>query len=136
MSASGSPLSPNQPSGVVAEWVNKAQADLETAEREFTYQGHRNFDAVSFHAQQAIEKLMKAVLVRRGVTPRKTHDLDVLATELKAAGVVLPFSKVELVKLSMAAVHARYPGTVITESEAADLLRIMKSIWPVLRVLV
>jgi len=116
--------------------VSKARADFETAEREFAYQGHRNFDAVGFHAQQAIEKLMKAVLVKRGVTPRKTHDLDVLASELNAAGVVLSIPTVELVRLSLAAVHARYPGTVITESEAGDLLNIMKSTWPVLRVLV
>lgn len=127
---------PGPVASVVAEWVNKAQGDLDVAEREFAYQGHRNFDAVAFHAQQAVEKLMKAVLTKRGTTPPKTHDLEVLANQLAALGVGPVAAPVDLVRLSLAAVNARYPGCAITEAAAADLLRMAKSIWPVLRLLV
>ena len=37
-----------------------------------------NFDAACFHAQQAVEKLMKAVLIACGEMPPRAHDLVVL----------------------------------------------------------
>ncbi|PKO09515.1 MAG: hypothetical protein CVU40_09435 [Chloroflexi bacterium HGW-Chloroflexi-2] len=36
------------------EWVNKAEADLLTARREFRTRKSPNYDAVCFHAQQAV----------------------------------------------------------------------------------
>jgi len=38
---------------------------------------------VGFHAQQAVEKLLKAVLILEGVTLRRTH--DTLCEELAGA---------------------------------------------------
>jgi len=42
------------------EWVNKAEADLLTARREFRTRKSPNYDAVCFHAQQAVEKVLKS----------------------------------------------------------------------------
>ncbi len=53
----------------VKEWVDKAEKDFATARRELQVQEDPNFDAVCFHAQQSIEKLMKGLLIHLGVTP-------------------------------------------------------------------
>jgi len=64
--------------GTVKEWVLKAEADFATAGRELQATANPNYDAVCFHAQQCVEKLMKALLIHLGVTPPKTHDLGAL----------------------------------------------------------
>ena len=45
----------------VREWVSKAEGDYATAMREFEVAYTPNFDAVCSHAEQCIEKLMKAL---------------------------------------------------------------------------
>jgi len=49
--------------GTVKEWVLKAEADFATAGRELQATTAQNYDAVCFHAQQCVEKLMKALLL-------------------------------------------------------------------------
>jgi HEPN domain-containing protein len=44
------------------EWINKAEGDYATANREFRVRKTANYDAVCFHAQQCVEKYMKACL--------------------------------------------------------------------------
>jgi HEPN domain-containing protein len=60
---------------VIEEWIFKAEGDFTTAERELSVTVAPNFDAVCFHAQQCAEKYLKALLIVRGVTPPKIHDL-------------------------------------------------------------
>jgi HEPN domain-containing protein len=134
-SAGVPPLSPSR-SALVAEWVRKAEADLDLAKREQAYPGASNSDAIGFHAQQAVEKIMKAVLIACGQTPPRTHDLSVLDQLLVSAGVGSTAATNDLAMLTVAAVHARYPGASLTAQDAADLLRIACSIWAKLRLLV
>jgi len=61
-----------------------------------------------FHAQQAVEKLLKALLAQRGVRYKRTHDLQVLTEDLAAAGESLPFTPFSLADLSDYAVDFRY----------------------------
>jgi hypothetical protein len=44
------------------EWVDKAEGDFSTALREFRVRKSPNYDAVCFHAQQCVEKYLKARL--------------------------------------------------------------------------
>jgi len=60
------------------EWITKAEGDYATAGRELRASESPNYDAVCFHAEQAVEKLMKALLIHLRVTPPRTHDLAVL----------------------------------------------------------
>lgn len=46
--------------------------------------------AACFHAQQPVEKAMKAVLTMRQLAFRRTHDLEELANLLTDASVELP----------------------------------------------
>ena len=59
---------------------------------------------VCFHAQQAVEKLLKAVLVRRGIVFSRTHNLAHLAEMLKQADVSIPLPIEALSRLNPYAV--------------------------------
>ena len=63
---------------------------------------------VCFHAQQAIEKLLKAVLVSHGAVFSRTHNLAHLAELLTQAGVQLPLPSDALSRLNPYAVIFRY----------------------------
>jgi HEPN domain-containing protein len=68
------------------------------------------YDTAAFHAQQAAEKALKAVLVRHQVSFGRTHDIADLL--LKAEGVA-PEIRAALTgaeSLTPFAVDARYPG--------------------------
>ncbi len=61
-----------------------------------------------FHAQQGIEKCLKAVLVLHGVAFRKTHDLDELVDLLIAEKIPHPFEATTLSVMNPYAVLMRY----------------------------
>lgn len=63
---------------------------------------------LGFHAQQAVEKLLKALLSARSVPFALTHDLGRLRTLLSAAGEALPATPLALGDLSDFAVVYRY----------------------------
>ncbi len=52
------------------EWVDKAEGDRSTAQRELRVRKSPNFDAVCFHAQQCAEKYLKALLQERAAAIR------------------------------------------------------------------
>ena len=128
---------PTQPdsSGSVEEWVLKAEEDLEAAAH-LGGDSDRFRNSASFHYQQAIEKLMKAVLVKGGHVPPRTHDLVELFDLLEGHGVRVAATRSDLRLLSTGAVYARYPGYRVSPDEFADLARISGAIWSVLRPLV
>lgn len=68
---------------------------------------------VGFHAQQAAEKLIKAVLAARGVSFARTHALGYLIGLVESRGIDAPPSLAEADVLSPWAVDFRYE----TESE-------------------
>jgi HEPN domain len=47
-------------------------------------------EVFGFHCQQAVEKLLKAVLAAKGVAFRRTHDLEALFGLLENAGAPFP----------------------------------------------
>ena len=104
--------------GAAKEWVTKAEADFATARRERLARKNPNFDAACFHAQQCIEKLMKALLIRIGSTPPKTHDLVYLDTLLSKVCPDWCWPVEELRFVSRAAVAFRYPGESACREEA------------------
>ena len=61
-----------------------------------------------FHAQQAIEKLLKALLIKNKTDFPRTHDLTVLFELLNSGGTELPFSINDLDILTPYAVLLRY----------------------------
>lgn len=67
-------------------------------------------EAELFHAQQAIEKAIKAVLVCHGVMFRRTHDLLELADITREHGIDVPVPADLLLRLGPYAVEFRYLG--------------------------
>ena len=58
-----------------------------TAVREFAANSEIADSIVGFHAQQAIEKWLKAAMAHRGIKYTRTHDIDRLAETLELDGV-------------------------------------------------
>ena len=103
---------------LVNEWREKAEGDFLTALREFNVTDRPNYDAACFHAQQCVEKLMKAVLISRGVHPPYTHHLVYLDELLRSAIPGWSWPLPDLRLLDRAAVEFRYPGESADYEEA------------------
>jgi len=73
---------------------------------------------LGFHAQQAVEKALKAVLSAMELPYPRTHNLVMLAELLRAAGETLPATAEEFGRLTPFGVVLRYED-VITETSAA-----------------
>ncbi len=65
-------------------------------------------EAIGFHAQQAVEKMIKAVLAHRAIEYRRTHQLEELAAILDDLGISYPPELSEAVALTPFAVEFRY----------------------------
>lgn len=87
--------------------------------------------ALGFHAQQCVEKSLKAVLTTHGVDFPPTHNLEKLAGLAIAQGVSLPISTRELRKLNPFAVETRYNDEVIEllTREDASLIAEQTLVW-------
>jgi len=80
--------------------------------------------AAAFHAQQAAEKALKALLVHRGVVPPKVHDLTELAARTGAPSEVKDACKA----LSPAYLEARYPDVPASAGPAPPLIAKAKEV--------
>jgi HEPN domain-containing protein len=94
---------------VVREWVAKAENDLLNASHTLKLGARCPTDTVCFHAQQAAEKYLKALLTGRGIDFPKTHDLEALVGRLRS-GPRLVLVQDDLVRLTRFATVTRYPG--------------------------
>ena len=72
-------------------------------------------EIIGFHAQQSIEKWLKAVLGSRGIEFEYTHDLRRLIAEVTAAVGEFPFDNAQVVALTEHAVPLRYDEILDTE---------------------
>lgn len=115
-------------------WLEKAEHDLRNAEHTLTLDDDDcPFDTVCFHAQQCVEKCLKAVLVLRRVDFPKTHDVVVLM-RLVPADSRFDLGVADLSALNRYAVETRYPGDwepigrVEADSAAAIARRVRDSV--------
>jgi HEPN domain-containing protein len=90
-------------------WLKKAQEDFTVIEAlqaiEFP-----PYSMICYHAQQAAEKHFKALLVSKGISPPKTHDLVRLLTMCEEAGFDLGDLFDQCESLLRFASATRYPG--------------------------
>ena len=96
------------------EWLNRARSDLLMAKtrREGIY-----LEDLCFHAQQAAEKAIKALLIKHSVKFPYVHDLVELLTLLEKAGHKIPKPVRQAGRLTRFAVFTRYPGMAQAISE-------------------
>jgi HEPN domain-containing protein len=91
------------------EWLNRAKSNLVRAKADIRLSGIYLED-LCFDAQQAAEKAIKAVLIRRGIRFRFVHDLTSLLTLIEREGSSIPETVKEAGRLTRYAVAIRYPG--------------------------
>jgi HEPN domain-containing protein len=72
-------------------------------------------EIIGFHAQQAAEKLLKALLMARNIPYRKTHDLRELIDLIRDHDIQFPESFMEIRTLSPFAVEFRYDYLPVEE---------------------
>jgi HEPN domain-containing protein len=95
---------------ITIEWVNKAEGDFATAKRELQALSDPNYDAVCFHAQQCIEKYLKACLQEAGIPFGKTHDLSSLLDLILPTQAHWETLRADLHALTVFAVTYRIPA--------------------------
>ena len=89
------------------DWLAKAAVDLLVCER---LEGADLSEAVAFHAQQAAEKSIKALLVARQVEFPKTHDIERLVELVASGDDSLAAALADAAELTPYGVEYRYPG--------------------------
>jgi HEPN domain-containing protein len=92
--------SPRREPAELAALLSRKASDDATAVREFAGNPEISDEIIGFHAQQAVEKWLKALMASRGIAQQRTHDIDQLARELEAKGVELPFPRPSLAELT------------------------------------
>lgn len=113
---------------IIDEWRLKSQSDLKAAEHLLAADDASLYDAVCFHCQQAIEKRLKALLLKKNSRPPKTHDLRVLAGLLKEMTPPIIIDEDGLDYLHHFAVEYRYPGYRAVQEEAQEAILLCKAL--------
>ena len=89
------------------EWLRYARSDLALAQQRRSRDVLRA--TLCFHAQQAAEKALKAVLVSKRVAFPFQHNLAHLVSLVEDAGIAWPDELDAVVELTQYAVESRYP---------------------------
>jgi HEPN domain-containing protein len=108
-------------------WVKKAEEDVLAAQVIHT-QGLEARDAICFHAQQAAEKYLEALMQEQKIPFPKTHDLLQLLNLLLPTHTNLGSYRRGLKMLSRYAVDSRYPGFMANARQASASIRWMQRI--------
>ena len=117
-----------------AEWVEKAEGDLRTAQRELAVCEWPNYDAVCFHAQQCAEKYLKARMIEGLLSIPRIHDLEALLNLLLPVEPHWSSLMQSAITLSVMAVEVRYPGMSADVEDAENAVRSAEIIRGAVRV--
>jgi len=117
---------------ITQEWLDKAEGDCRVASREWE-NDDPVLDAVCFHAQQCIEKYLKAWLTERGISFLKIHDLETLARQCIPTLPELGNSMDDFAFLTSASVETRYPGLAMETGDAQKAIKMMQDLRTIFR---
>lgn len=117
---------------ITKEWIQKAENDYIVAIREFN-SIPPVFEAVCFHAQQCIEKYMKAILQENNIEFEKIHDLAALLQLCNGIVPELKELRDELIVLTTYAVDTRYPGIAVSEEESNTSVQYLEKVRGIIR---
>jgi HEPN domain-containing protein len=117
-----------QPVDLARRFLALAERDMK-AFRKLSGDSEMDDSLVGFHAQQAVEKCLKAVLAKHRVEVRKTHDLRELRSLLESNRLPLPPMLEQIKELNPYAVMLRYD---FVEVEKLDRARARNTVEAVL----
>jgi HEPN domain-containing protein len=118
----------------VKEWISYAKGDLTFAQHGLTLEDEQSHRIVAYHAQQCVEKILKAYLVYQKVKFPYTHDISELMDLCeKTADWVEEIQDAK--SLTLYASTLRYPGQDIklTKEEAIHTVEIADHVFDVVR---
>jgi len=91
----------------VARWLEFAEIDLKAASTLMKEGGLSS--VVCFHAQQCVEKSLKAMIESKGINPPKSHDLIMLYGHIDE---MVKLEEDALAKMNQVYIDARYPASL------------------------
>ena len=93
----------------VKNWISKADNDLKVSKNEIKV-NEPVTDAICFHAQQCVEKYLKAFLVFNNKSFRKTHNIaEILQLCIKVDADFKTLEEINVHELTIYATELRYP---------------------------
>ncbi len=113
---------------LVEEWVEKAEEDYQTAEYLYSKSKEKFLTIICFHAQQSVEKYLKALLTKYKISPPKTHSLEALLDLIVSS--VPEFEEYDELfeSLTPYSVEYRYPGVSATPEDAQQCMEIAQKL--------
>ena len=115
------------------EWIKRAEDDFRVAKREVKVVDEPSYSAVAFHAQQSVEKYLKAFLQEHSIFITKTHDLVFLLEQLLTIRPLWSVYRDGLEKINGYAVDSRYPGEEVVKEEAEYAVKFAGEIRTLIR---
>jgi len=92
------------------EWLNYAERDRRIAHLLFS---NAEYEASAFHCQQAVEKLLKAVIVKQsGQRPPHTHELRALLDKINLIEIPIELAD-QVGNIGAYYIGTRYPFDVV-----------------------
>jgi HEPN domain-containing protein len=90
-------------------------------------------DAICFHAQQCVEKYLKAWLQEANIAFRRTHDLEELLALILPSVPAWFLWQADFLILTSHAVDFRYPGKSSTVAEAQHAVKVCEDVRAAIR---
>jgi len=120
---------PKPSAGSPHSWFAHAKSDLRITELCRADDGVLP-NQTAFHAQQAAEKAIKAVLLKHQIRFPRTHDLAALIALIEGHSVVWPFAPDEVEALSPFAMQTRYPDDTarLSENEVDEAIGVARKV--------
>jgi HEPN domain-containing protein len=115
---------------IILNWLKRARSNLERAKIGKVSQGIL-YEDLCFDAQQAVEKSLKAILIKLNQSFPKTHSIGILLKLIEEAGIEIPQNINQAKLLTAYAVDARYPGDYepVNKEEYKEALKIAEDVF-------
>ena len=114
------------------EWIEKAEEDFNSA-KWLQESPNPVYNSICFHAQQSIEKYLKAWLQEQNIPFSKTHDLEELPILIVPTQPMWNIWQSDLKIISTYAVESRYPGDSATDEDTKHALKICDEVRQTIR---
>jgi len=120
---------PENGAGSPQRWLRHASSDLQLSR---LARGRPEIlqEQACFHAQQAAEKALKAVLLWQGMAIPRIHDIHVLLQMVERLGIQPPQAVRDARILNPYAVETRYPDYApgVTQAEVDEAIRLAEAV--------
>ena len=117
---------------LTSEWVQRAEEDY-TIMRLIQREQNAMYNGICFHAQQCIEKYLKAWLQEANLTVPRTHNLEELLALILPTQPAWHNWQPDFKVITEYAVESRYPGNPATEDNAQHAIHICDAVRQAVR---